>query len=64
VNSSPTRTTRDSSFVLFGGHQRPGIGWRATCRAVAEYSRENHRWLVGTAIAAVGVIVAAIKLGK
>ena len=38
--------------------------WTArTARATLEYMRENHRWLIGTLIAAGGVLVAALKLG-
>lgn len=53
---------RHSSLVIL-----PGIlhrHWTArAARAMLEYARENHRWLIGTLIGAAGVILAALKLG-
>jgi hypothetical protein len=47
--------------VFIGGVRRH---WTArACRAIWEYARENHRWLIGTGIAIVGLIIAARRYG-
>jgi hypothetical protein len=56
----PHENDPHSSVVFVGGRQRRHWTARA-CRAVAEYARENHRWLIGTAIGALGVLVGIYK---
>jgi phage gp46-like protein len=49
--------------VVFLNHVRRH--WTARmARSVIDYARENHRWLIATAIAAVGLVIAALKYPK
>jgi hypothetical protein len=54
----PHNNDARDSVIFTGGAQRRHWTSRA-CHAVVEYFRENHQWLIGTAIVAAGVLIAA-----
>jgi hypothetical protein len=52
-----------SSVVFMGGSYARHWTSRTT-RALAAYAAENHRWIIGTAIGAIGVATAVIVAAR
>ena len=53
----PPDNDNDSGLFFLMGHHRPH--WSArVCHAALKYALENHRWLIGTAIAIAGLVIA------
>jgi hypothetical protein len=55
---TPIDNTSGDTLVFIGDFRR--LHWTAlACRALVGYASKNHRWLIGTVIAVVGIIIAA-----
>jgi len=53
-DGTPIEVNKPGDGIFFIGDFRE-VHWSAhACRALVNYARENHRWLIGTAILSLG----------